>query len=93
MPSGLTFQRNKNGTQTVTHGAQTLYDFEKDQNPILDIGDKDLPDVLKDLLLINGTQYGKSDLAYTGDTSTDSIIAHFFLYKVAFDILNPEDEE
>jgi hypothetical protein len=30
----------------------------------------------------------KSELFYKGDTSTDEVIGHLFLYKVAFDVLS-----
>ncbi len=33
------------------------------------------------------------DIFYKGDTSADEIIGHLFLYKLAYDILGPEDEE
>ncbi len=38
---------------------------------------------------------GKSveDIVYKGDTSSDEIIGHVFLYKLAYDILGPEDPE
>ncbi len=53
----------------------------------------DLPSVLKEFLKINGTQYDKFDLIYKGDTSTDSLIGHLFVYKIAFDILSESDPE
>ena len=33
------------------------------------------------------------DIFYKGDTSSDEIIGHVFLYKLAYDILGPEDPE
>lgn len=33
------------------------------------------------------------DIFYKGDTSSDEIIGHLFLYKIAYDILGPEDPE
>lgn len=33
------------------------------------------------------------DIVYKGDTSSDEIIGHVFLYKLAYDILGPEDPE
>lgn len=41
-----------------------------------------------DIVRVNGVQYNKTDLFYKGDTSTDEIIGHIFLYKVAYDILD-----
>ncbi|MDR2749192.1 MAG: Ig-like domain-containing protein [Clostridiales bacterium] len=35
----------------------------------------------------------KDDLVYKGDTSTDEIIGHLFIYKIAYDILGSEDPE
>ena len=86
--AGLYFRHNKNGTQTVLSSADKLYDYTKDDHPVLDLGKMELPQILKDFLNINGVQYDKFDLLYKGDTSTDSIIAHFFLYKIAFDVLD-----
>ena len=37
---GLVFRHNKNDTQTVISGAEVLYDFDKSENPILDLGKK-----------------------------------------------------
>ena len=44
-------------------------------------------------MIINETQYNKTDLIYKGDTSTDEVIGHLFLYKIAFDILSKDDPE
>lgn len=44
-------------------------------------------------MLIEGIQYNKSDLIYKGDTSTDEVIGHLFLYKIAFDVLSDQDAE
>ena len=40
-----------------------------------------------------GRPFGKEDIIYKGDTSLDEIIGHLFLYKVAYDVLGPEDPE
>lgn len=40
-----------------------------------------------------GSGYDISDIVYKGDTSADEIIGHLFIYKLAYDILGPEDEE
>ena len=40
-----------------------------------------------------GADYKISDIVYKGDTSSDEIIGHLFLYKLAYDILAPEDPE
>lgn len=34
-----------------------------------------------------------SDITYKGDTSSDEVIGHLFLWKVAYDVLGSEDEE
>jgi hypothetical protein len=46
-----------------------------------------------DIVNVNGTQYNKSNLFYKGDTSTDEVIGHLFINKVAFDILDETDAE
>ncbi len=33
------------------------------------------------------------DIVYKGDTSADEVIGHLFIYKLAYDILGPEDPE
>ncbi len=40
-----------------------------------------------------GEGYEIEDIFYKGDTSSDEIIGHLFLYKLAYDILGPEDPE
>ena len=40
-----------------------------------------------------GKKYDIEDIVYKGDTSSDEIIGHLFLYKLAYDILGPEDPE
>lgn len=40
-----------------------------------------------------GEDYEIDDIFYKGDTSSDEIIGHLFLYKLAYDILGPEDPE
>ena len=40
-----------------------------------------------------GAEYEIDDIFYKGDTSSDEIIGHLFLYKLAYDILGPEDPE
>ena len=90
---GLFFKHNQDGTQTVISNADILYDYQIDQQPTFDLGNKELPEILKSILLINGIQYNKTDLIYKGDTSTDEVIGHLFLYKIAFDILSDDDPE
>lgn len=38
-------------------------------------------------------KFNKNDIIYKGDTSSDEIIGHLFIYKVAYDILGPDDPE
>lgn len=59
----------------------------------MNLGNLDIPDVLSTLETIDGRPLRGSDFIYKGDTSTDSMIGHLFLYKVAFDILDVTDEE
>lgn len=51
----------------------------------------EIPSRLWDSLI--GEGYSVEDIVYKGDTSSDEIIGHLFLYKLAFDILGPEDKE
>jgi AraC-like DNA-binding protein len=98
---GVFFQRDykaANGKlrQKVMSGAERLYDFSSDEQPVLDIGNKPLPKILNDQLVFDGVKYNESDIVYKGDTSSDEIIGHLFIYKIAYDILNdnnPEEKE
>ena len=102
---GLFIQRDvsQNGTpyingqyQKVLSGADRLYDYTKDQHPVLKLGNEAIPKVLQDVLTLNGKQYDATQVAYKGDTSTDEIIGHLFIYKIAYDVLsnsNPEEKE
>lgn len=40
-----------------------------------------------------GSGVNINDIVYKGDTSTDEIIGHLFIYKIAYDILGKEDPE
>lgn len=40
-----------------------------------------------------GSGYDLTDVVYKGDTSSDEVIGHLFIYKVAYDILGEEDPE
>ena len=51
----------------------------------------DIPERLWNNLV--GKNYKVEDIVYKGDTSSDEIIGHLFLYKLAYDILAPEDPE
>lgn len=85
---GLFFHRSNSANHTVLSDAHVLYDFNDTEHPQLKLGNKALPDVLKKHLYINGVQYNESDLIYKGDTSTDEVVGHLFLYKIAYDILD-----
>lgn len=37
--------------------------------------------------------FSKDDIVYKADTSSDELIGHLFIYKIAYDILGPEDPE
>ena len=49
----------------------------------------EIPNVLIDLLEGNT----KDNVTYRADTSTDEIIGHLFIYKVAYDVLGDDGEE
>ncbi len=52
---------------------------------------KEIPERLWNDLI--GSGYDVEDIVYKGDTSSDEVIGHLFIYKLAYDILGPEDEE
>ena len=70
-----------------------LYDYRKDEHPELDLGYVEIPEVLRDIAKINNRPLKGSDMIYKGDTSTDEVIGHMFIYKIAFDILDENDPE
>ncbi len=51
----------------------------------------DIPQRLWDDLI--GSGYDLTDVIYKGDTSSDEVIGHLFIYKLAYDILGSEDPE
>lgn len=51
----------------------------------------EIPERLWNDLIPEGKEI--DDIFYKGDTSSDEIIGHVFLYKLAYDILGPEDPE
>jgi hypothetical protein len=57
------------------------------------LGSSDLPQILKDFIAGETGAYNRSDLIYKGDTSTDEVIGHLFIYKIAFDVLDEDDPE
>lgn len=93
--SGIFLQRNKveEGKQQVLSQANRLYDFEREEKPLLSIGNREFPKELLDVLKIDGKQYKVKDLVYKADTSSDEVIGHLFLYKIAFDILDEKNKE
>ncbi len=52
---------------------------------------KEIPERLWNDLL--GSDIKIEDIVYKGDTSADEVIGHLFIYKLAYDILGPEDPE
>ena len=40
-----------------------------------------------------GSEYDIEDIVYKGDTSSDEVIGHLFIYKLAYDILGDEDPD
>ncbi len=51
----------------------------------------EIPQRLWDDLI--GSGYDLTDVVYKGDTSSDEVIGHLFIYKIAYDILGEEDPE
>lgn len=51
----------------------------------------EIPQRLWDDLI--GSGYDLTDVIYKGDTSSDEVIGHLFIYKIAYDILGAEDPE
>ncbi len=87
---------NDNGTATgissKTYGDGSDFLLHNENYRGTDVNaTKDIPERLWNDLIPSG--YDIDDIVYKGDTSADEIIGHVFLYKLAYDILGPEDEE
>lgn len=49
--------------------------------------------MLKQFIADETGAYERADLIYKGDTSTDEVIGHLFIYKIAYDILDEKNAE
>ena len=89
------WQHNGDGTATGVSSKQPgeseyLLHGENLRGVITDAS-AEMPQRLWDDLI--GAGYDLTDVVYKGDTSADEIIGHLFIYKLAYDILGPEDPE
>lgn len=76
-------------TATCVESTSTKVKWEKLVGQTVDASGE-IPEVLADLL---GNGITKDNITYKTDTSTDEIIGHLFIYKVAYDILDDNDQE
>ena len=77
-------------TKTYSDGSDFLLHNENYRGLEVDASGE-IPERLWNDLI--GAEYEIDDIFYKGDTSSDEIIGHLFLYKLAYDILGPEDPE
>ena len=77
-------------TKTYSDGSDFLLHGENYRGLKVDASGE-IPQRLWDDLIGEGRTI--EDIVYKGDTSSDEIIGHVFLYKLAYDILGPEDPE
>lgn len=77
-------------TKTYSDGSDFLLHGENYRGLEVDASGE-IPERLWNDLI--GEGYEVEDIFYKGDTSSDEIIGHLFLYKLAYDILGPEDPE
>ena len=77
-------------TKTYSDGSDFLLHGENYRGLTVDASGE-IPQRLWDDLIGEGRVI--EDIFYKGDTSSDEIIGHVFLYKLAYDILGPEDPE
>lgn len=75
-------------TATCEDTTSTKVKWEKLAGTTVDASGE-IPDAVADLL----GDATKDEITYKTDTSTDEIIGHLFIYKVAYDILDDEGEE
>ena len=80
------------GKSTKTNGDGSDYLLHNENYRGLEIdASAEIPQRLWDNLI--GSDRTVEDIFYKGDTSSDEIIGHLFLYKLAYDILGEEDPE
>ncbi len=81
--TGVSTKTNGDGSDFLLHG-ENYRGLKVDASG-------EIPQRLWDDLIGEGRTI--EDIFYKGDTSSDEIIGHVFLYKLAYDILGPEDPE
>lgn len=81
--TGMSTKKNSDGTDYLLHN-------ENYRGLVIDASGE-VPERLWDNLI--GEDRKIEDIFYKGDTSSDEIIGHLFLYKIAYDILGEEDPE
>lgn len=81
--TGVSTKKNKDGSDFLLH-SENMRGVEVNATG-------SVPERLWNDLI--GADYDITDITYKGDTSSDEIIGHLFLYKLAYDILGPEDPE
>lgn len=81
--TGISTKTNSDGSDFLLHG-ENLRGLKVDASG-------EVPERLWNDLI--GAGYDVEDIFYKGDTSSDEIIGHLFIYKLAYDILAPEDAE
>ncbi len=81
--TGVSTKTNSDGSDFLLHG-ENYRGLEVDATG-------EIPQRLWDDLIGEGRVI--EDIFYKGDTSSDEIIGHVFLYQLAYDILGPEDPE
>lgn len=77
-------------TKTYSDGSDFLLHGENYRGLEIDASGE-IPERLWNDLI--GAGYDVEDIFYKGDTSSDEVIGHLFIYKLAYDILGPEDPE
>lgn len=81
--TGISTKTNSDGSDYLLHN-ENYRGLEIDASA-------EIPERLWNDLI--GSGYDVEDIFYKGDTSADEVIGHLFIYKLAYDILGPEDEE
>lgn len=89
------WEHNGDGTATgisskQPHESEYLLHGENLRGKVVDASGE-MPERLWNDLI--GSEYDLTDVVYKGDTSSDEVIGHLFIYKLAYDILGDEDPE
>lgn len=88
--TGMSTKKNSDGTDMLLNN-ENLRGYKVDASG--EIPQRLWDDLLGSKSELKDMGISIDDIVYKGDTSADEVIGHLFIYKLAYDILGPEDPE